>query len=567
MGGTPINLHLIFEPTDTLYMQNLDFGTLLQGGRYKILHTLGRGGFGITYLAEDVARQNRVAIKEFFYKEHCERKADHSISVPLASNVPTVDRLKQHFLREAHTLKSIQHPNIVRVLELFEENQTAYYVMDYIEGRSLAEQLEGQAQPMTEEEVRPVLKQLQSALSYLHSKKVLHLDIKPSNIMCTSDGHIVLIDFGASKHVLSDDGKTRLSTIVPYTDGYAPFEQKSSEMNHLGPCTDIYALGATLYALVTKQTPPDPSEILNDSDDAFCFPASVSQRFRNQIMWMMEPSRNNRPQNVKDIDGEVPSRLPKVEDTDTQTVLKVKTPVEGESTHVVPPTPPQPPVPPQPRPNNLPIIIIAVTVVIVALIAVVGYVITHRPQVVQNPDGEGIEQQGHVVNPLLRNGGEMNPEDENVSEPAKAPANTYVNGHEAVDLGLSVKWATCNVGADSPYERGYHLDFYDKDNYIWGGWRVPSTSEVNELINNCTKHYENGGYRFTGPNGNSIFLVSGGYDNLDGETKNVGVYGDYWTANSSSNDNAYELSWTNSHGPRLNADNKLYSPCVRLVTQ
>lgn len=561
-------------------MNHLNNGTLLHEGQYRILQKIGQGGFGITYMAEDVMQHSYVAIKEFFYREFCERMPDNSVNVPVAANRATVDRLMMHFIREAETLFNLQHPNIVCVLDYFKENNTAYYVMECIQGESLSERLERTGQPLTETEARNVLSQMKNALSHLHKYGVMHLDIKPSNIMHSQNGQIVLIDFGASKHVLGEDGHTRVSTLIPYTEGYAPLEQMSREMKNLGPWTDIYSLGATLYKLLTNQTPPDPSEILNNSADSFHFPASVSKQLQDQIIWMMEPSRRNRPQTIEEItqygSRKRPEPAPETtrgnETTRSEETVLVggQDPSQQQGYQSQPPYPPQqPPYPPQQpvyssqseESSSRTWLIAAIAAVVAALVGVLVYVMMHNKPNNEIPLGQ-LESTVSNVNSNSTTAETKVTQ----TETKTTPSSSMVNGHEAVDLGLSVKWSTCNVGASSPYEVGTHVDFYNKDSYVWAGWRLPTTSEVQELINNCSKSHSNGGYRFTGPNGNSIFLYSGGYDTPDGVTKNVGVYGDYWTSTSSGSENAYELSWTNSYGPRLNADKKTYRPCVRLVT-
>ena len=197
--------------------------TLLQGGKYKIEKVLGQGSFGITYLAEHTALCRKVAIKEFFMKELNSRSEDGSITGMSESSLSF--NYAQKFRKEAQNLSRMDHPNIVRVTDSFEENGTFYYVMDYIEGENLNEYVK--KNPLSEEQALSIIGDVAGALTYMHEKHhMLHLDLKPGNIMRrSSDGHIFLIDFGLSKH-FSDSGMPETSTSIGLgTAGYAPIEQ------------------------------------------------------------------------------------------------------------------------------------------------------------------------------------------------------------------------------------------------------------------------------------------------------------------------------------------------------
>ena len=164
-------------------MDALRADSTLQGGKYRIIKKLGQGGFGITYLAENTLLEGKVAIKEFFFKEYCERDDSTSyVTVPTSSNRETVLRFKQKFIKEARTIFKLNHPNIVRILDVFEENGTAYYVMEYIEGESLGDMVKRRG-AIPEAEALGYVKDAASALEYIHSKNINHLDIKPGNLM------------------------------------------------------------------------------------------------------------------------------------------------------------------------------------------------------------------------------------------------------------------------------------------------------------------------------------------------------------------------------------------------
>lgn len=241
----------------------LHIDTLLQWGKYRIIKVLGQGSFGITYLAEHTALGRKVAIKEFFMRELNSRADDGSITGMSESSLSF--NYSQKFKKEAQNLSRMDHPNIVRVTDSFEENGTFYYVMDYIEGENLNDYVKKHS--LSEQQALSVIRDVAGALTYMHEKHhMLHLDLKPGNIMRrSSDGHIFLIDFGLSKHY-SDSGMPETSTSIGLgTAGYAPIEQSNQSKNgEFRPTVDVYALGATLYKLLTGETPPSASDVMND---------------------------------------------------------------------------------------------------------------------------------------------------------------------------------------------------------------------------------------------------------------------------------------------------------------
>ena len=282
-------------------MQQLQPGTLLQGGKYRIVRVLGQGGFGITYVGYNTEFEETVAIKEFFLKGVTERDETTSVvSVSNADNVQQFEEQREKFKKEARRLRKLKNEHIVKVHDLFEENGTAYYVMDYIEGESLSERIKRTGAPITEAEVKAILSQILSALKEVHQSEIWHLDLKPGNIMVDKRGNAYLIDFGASKQIRAN-GSVTTSTALCYTPGYAPNEQIGQMYDRFGPWTDIYALGATLFNLLTNKKPPMTIDIEEDEEDAFEFPDSVSQAMRKQIIWMMQPKRKKRPQCVDEI--------------------------------------------------------------------------------------------------------------------------------------------------------------------------------------------------------------------------------------------------------------------------
>ena len=281
-------------------MQQLTQGTLLHGGTYKIEEVLGQGSFGITYLAEHTKLAKKVAIKEFFMKELNSRSEDGSITG--MSDGSLSQSYCQKFQKEADNLSRLDHPNIVRVTDSFSENGTFYYVMDYIDGQNLNDYVK--THYVDAEEAVSIIKSVADALIYMHEEKhMLHLDLKPSNVMRRSDGHVFLIDFGLSKHY-GDDGQPETSTTIGLgTVGYAPIEQANRARNgEFRPTIDVYALGATLYKLLTGETPPPASDLVSDDEllENKLREKKVSDNLIKVVIGAMCPNVKKRIQSVRE---------------------------------------------------------------------------------------------------------------------------------------------------------------------------------------------------------------------------------------------------------------------------
>ncbi len=273
-------------------------GTTLQGGKYRIEKFLGQGGFGITYLAEQVALKRKVALKEFFMKDCCERDSDSSqVTVGTAGTQrELVEKFRGKFIREAQMIADMSHQHIVRIYDVFEENGTAYYVMEYHPGGSLKDLVEKEG-PLTEGAALKYFREVADALGYIHSQKTVHLDVKPSNILLDKNGSAVLIDFGISKHY-DEEGEQTSSTPPGTSKGYAPLEQsKTGEVSQFTPATDIYALGATLLYLLTGKNPPDAADV---NEDGLVRPSGISDGFWSVIEKCMQPRRKDRPQDISE---------------------------------------------------------------------------------------------------------------------------------------------------------------------------------------------------------------------------------------------------------------------------
>lgn len=324
-------------------MQQLTPGTLLHGGTYKIEKILGQGSFGITYLAEHTNLGKKVAIKEFFMKELNSRGEDGSITGMSDSSLS--QNYCQKFKKEAINLSRLDHSNIVRVTDSFSENGTFYYVMDFIEGQNLNDYIKSHY--IDEAEAVSIIKSVADALIYMHEKKhMLHLDLKPGNVMRrNSDGHIFLIDFGLSKHY-STDGQPETSTTIGLgTAGYAPIEQGNQAKNgEFRPTIDVYALGATFYKLLTRETPPPASDLVSDDEllENKLREKGVSDNLIKVVTEAMCPNVRKRTQSVRefrdaltDCSVQTPESIPtKSAEKETIVVKKVAQTTDGEETVV-----------------------------------------------------------------------------------------------------------------------------------------------------------------------------------------------------------------------------------------
>lgn len=238
---------------------------------YRIESVLGCGGFGITYLATanikvgNVSLKGKFAIKEHFVSSDCERESDSNRVVYSNPAKERVENSKKDFISEAKRLHKIgvNHPNIIKVNEVFEANNTAYYVMEYLEGESLRSFVNKNG-VMKEENLPSIINPIIEAVQYLHGNRMTHLDIKPDNIMLSHDdnGNLrpVLIDFGLSKHYDKDGKPTSTINTLGCSDGYAPVEQYAG-ITTFSPFADIYALGATIWFCLTGKNPKKSTDL------------------------------------------------------------------------------------------------------------------------------------------------------------------------------------------------------------------------------------------------------------------------------------------------------------------
>lgn len=238
--------------TTSLAEQALPIGTTLSGDQFTIVGHLGAGGFGITYHAQDNTLGRTIVIKECFPEDFCLRRGTDV--VPRAQSYAKPMRsIVNMFMREARSLAKLRHPNIVGVHRAFEENQTAYMALDWIDGRDLFDILEAGSPTLSPARVTDILVQLLDAIEKVHEMGLLHRDISPDNILLEKNGTPVLIDFGAAR--ADSNRHTRaVSSLLVVKDGYSPqeFYVAGSEQ---APCSDLYALAATFYHVLSGKAP------------------------------------------------------------------------------------------------------------------------------------------------------------------------------------------------------------------------------------------------------------------------------------------------------------------------
>ena len=243
-------------------------GHRLHSGKYQLVNILGEGGFSLTYRGAwktelqgslgKIPTLVPVCIKEYFFKDYCQRNQETGfVETNTETGKELFEKNKEKIIKEARILSEINHPNVVNVLEVFKQNNTVYIVMEFISGYSLKQQVE-QKGVFQEDKLKKIIYKIGQALDYIHEKNILHLDIKPSNILIDKNNNPKLIDFGISKRYdLADDQQTS-TTLQAASKGYASIEQYDSEgIQSFSPRPDIYSLGATMYYLSTGQVPTE----------------------------------------------------------------------------------------------------------------------------------------------------------------------------------------------------------------------------------------------------------------------------------------------------------------------
>lgn len=279
----------------------LPSGTSLHGDAFTIQSALGQGGFGITYRGEDSALRRAVAIKEFFPQNSMRRNND--VQPPSSISAEDFANARETFLDEARILAQFQHPNIVDVYSVFSENNTVYMVMEFLAGDDL-EKIVRLRGPLDEADALALIEPVARALETLHGAGLLHQDIKPDNLILNNDGRVVLIDFGLTQKLDTTPGLNTVrfsGTTRAGTPGYAPLEQYGKQAR-VGTYTDIYALAATTYYLLTGETPPEATDRASGETltDVRTLNSGVSRSVGDAVMKGLSMNIDARPQTARE---------------------------------------------------------------------------------------------------------------------------------------------------------------------------------------------------------------------------------------------------------------------------
>lgn len=353
-------------------------GTVL-AGRFIIGKVLGQGGFGITYLAKDYRTGTKVALKEFFPEAMVTRSDSLTVSFFTGDRKENFDYGKECFLDEAKTLAQfIGNENIVRVYSYFEENETAYFTMEYIEGESLQDYIHSKGGRISFDDAKRILFPIMDAMAIVHSKGIIHRDISPDNIYICQDNTVKLLDFGAARYSLGDRSRS-LDVVLKH--GYAPKEQYTRH-GRQGPFTDIYSLAATFYKLITGRTPPDSIDRLEE--DNIVLPSNLGSDIpdyaEDALMIGLSVNPSDRFRSMSEFRQALQGQ---------QTAPQSAPPAVSMNYHPQPPaayayTPAQPQIPeksftplqqqPAPEKSNSKLIITLLIVTLVVLVAAAGVV-------------------------------------------------------------------------------------------------------------------------------------------------------------------------------------------------
>ena len=263
---------------------------------YRILRLLASGGFSFVYLAHD-ENETPVAVKEYLPATLALRKSDNPAPVVPEENLATFRYGLKCFFEEGRALAGLSHPNVVRVINFFRANETVYLVMRYERGRTLQEHIHKKSGPIKEDWLRNTFVQLLNGLREVHSNKLLHLDIKPGNIYVRNDGNPVLIDFGAARQTLTVDG---LKLPPMYTPGFASPEHHRDRAR-LGPWSDVYSIGASMYACLAGAGPPVATQRMEKDKLTSArkgWAGKYSVDLLDTIDWCLRLDHLERPQSV-----------------------------------------------------------------------------------------------------------------------------------------------------------------------------------------------------------------------------------------------------------------------------
>jgi serine/threonine protein kinase len=311
-------------------------------GRYRVDTVLGAGGFGITYVGQDLHLNRAVAIKEYFPADHAQREGHYSVRSLDSGNRQFFALGRTWFLREARTLAKYHHPNIVGVMDHFEENSTAYMILRFEEGQSLSRWLRSLGRPPNQYEVDSFMLPILSALETMHKNNDMHRDVAMDNIILRPTGDPVLIDFGSARQAIGAHSRS-IDAVVKF--GYSPPEQYSVDPRLQGPWSDVYALASTLHLAVTGKLPPDaPGRQLDDNYERLAESGLEGYRIGllEGIDWGLALRPAERPQSISewrrtlmkstnDPLGEDPVELIAAHATQGQSSLRTPSPPNGAS--------------------------------------------------------------------------------------------------------------------------------------------------------------------------------------------------------------------------------------------
>lgn len=288
--------------------KELQPGTILCGGKYTVEKKIGEGGFGITYKALQAGLNRIVCIKEYFPAGKCARVTHARTVYVQGASENIFEKYRQAFVKEAKMLATLHHPNIVEVIDVFDENNTSYMVMAFIEGKSLQSIVDSRGR-LPYPEVVNYIAQITNAVGYIHDRHILHRDIKPDNIMITADYKAILIDFGSAREFEQD--KTQVHTSM-LTHGYAPTEQYTSN-SRKGSYTDIYAIGATMYFVLTGHIPLEAAARLTEPMAApKDLVPDIPDEANRTILKAMQLKAENRHQTVQEFMDDLRNIKPSV---------------------------------------------------------------------------------------------------------------------------------------------------------------------------------------------------------------------------------------------------------------
>lgn len=289
-------------------IMELQPGTTLCDGKYTIEAKIGKGGFGITYKAIQNGLNRVVCIKEYFPAGKCTRATKKNTVFVQGTSEQVFEKYRQAFVREAKMLATLHHPNIVEVLDVFDENNTSYMVMTFVKGKSLQQIVEVRGKLPYPETVNYIA-QITNAVGYIHDHHILHRDIKPDNIMITADFKAILIDFGSAREFEQD--KTQVHTSM-LTHGYAPTEQYTANSRN-GSYTDIYAIGATFYFVLTGQVPMESAARLTEQmPSPKDLVPEIPEEANRTILKAMQLKAENRHQTVHEFMDDIRNVKPSV---------------------------------------------------------------------------------------------------------------------------------------------------------------------------------------------------------------------------------------------------------------